>query len=142
MGRIEYTRDTLLRHQLDIVRVGRRYPRPFRYFLWMKLPLYGLVGVALWLQPLNTVLVVLVPGLLTLVHTIWATYEHHAGCGTHSHLEASVNRTNPLYNRLTGNLGYHTAHHMRPGLHWSLLPKLHAEIAHELPSQRGLRSFW
>lgn len=142
MGRVEYTLDMLLRHQLEIVRVGRRHPRPFRYFLWMKLPLYGLIGGALWFSPLNTLLVFLVPGLLTLVHTIWATYEHHAGCGTESHLEASVNRTSWLYNRLTGNLGYHTAHHMRPGLHWSLLPKLHAEIAHEIPSGRVLTGFW
>ena len=142
MGRVEYTLATLLRHQLDIFRIGRRYRRHFRYFLWMKLPLYGLCGVALWLQPLNTLLVVLVPGLLTLTHTIWATYEHHAGCGTDSHLEASLNRTNPLYNRLTGNLGYHTAHHMRPGLHWSLLPKLHAEIEREIPRRQILTSFW
>ena len=142
MGRVEYTLDTLLRHQLDILRVGRRYPRQFRYFLWMKLPLYGLVALALWLQPLNTLLVFLVPGLLTLTHTIWATYEHHAGCGTDTHLEASVNRMNPLYNRLTGNLGYHTAHHMRPGMHWSLLPKLHARIEGDIPRQRILTTFW
>ena len=55
---------------------------------------------------------------------------------------ASRNRVNPLYNALTGNLGLHTAHHKRPGLHWSLLPKLHEQIRHQIPKEQILQSFW
>jgi len=40
-----------------------------------------------------------------------------------------------LFNFLTGNLGYHTAHHYKQGLHWSKLPELHASIAHRIPPQ-------
>ena len=40
----------------------------------------------------------------------------------------------PLYNRMTGNLGYHTAHHSEHGLHWSKLPVLHTELAREIPA--------
>jgi len=58
----------------------------------------------------------------TLSHTTGATYEHHAGCAPSDHLTASCNRENRVFNRMTGNLGLHTAHHKRTGLHWSLLP--------------------
>lgn len=142
MGRIEYTLDLLLRHQIDIVRVGLGRPRVFRSFLWMKLPLWGLMGVALWLRPTETLLVFALPAFITLVHTIWATYEHHAGCSATHHLHASRNRENPIYNALTGNLGLHTAHHMRPGLHWSLLPALHEQIRDGIPEEQLLESFW
>lgn len=142
MGRLEYTLRLLLYHQVDIVRVGRRHPRLFRYFLVMKLPLWGLIGVGLWLRPLETVLLFLLPAFITLCHTIWATYEHHAGCPGDTHLDASRNRDNRIYNALTGNLGLHTAHHKRPGLHWSLLPELHESIRHQIPEDQILEKFW
>lgn len=142
MHRLEYSFDLLMRHQLDILRVGRRHPRYLRYFLLMKLPLWGLLGAGLWLRPLETFLVFLLPSFLTLFHTIWATYEHHAGCAGTDHFDASRNRIHPLFNRLTGNLGFHTAHHKRPGLHWSLLPALHAEIRHRVPEGQIDRTFW
>lgn len=142
MGRIEYTLQLLATHQLDIWRVGRRHPRYRRYWLWMKVPLWGAIALALWWQPLETVLLFLLPGFVALVHTIWATYEHHAGCPQGHHLEASRNRENRLYNALTGNLGLHTAHHKQPGLHWSLLPALHARIRDEIPPEQVLKTFW
>jgi fatty acid desaturase len=142
MGRLEYSLDLLLHHQIDIVRIGLHHPRYLRYCLLMKLPLWSLIGVGLWLRPIETVLVFLVPAFLTLLHTIWATYEHHAGCPSTDHLDGSRNREHRLYNLLTGNLGLHTAHHKRPGLHWSLLPGLHAKIRHQIPEDQILRGFW
>jgi fatty acid desaturase len=142
MGRLEYSVHLLLHHQVDIVRVGLQRPRHFRNFLLMKLPLWGLLGVGLWLRPLETVLVFLLPAFITLFHTIWATYEHHAGCPGNDHDDASRNRDNRIYNALTGNLGLHTAHHKRPGLHWSLLPELHASIRDQIPEDQILEKFW
>jgi len=142
MGRLEYCLQLLLHHQVDIVRVGLRHPRQFRHFLLMKLPLWGLIGVGLWVRPLETLLLFLVPGFVTLAHSIWATYEHHAGFHPTDHLDASVNRDNQIYNALTGNLGLHTAHHKRPGLHWSLLPQLHARIREQIPEKQILETFW
>jgi fatty acid desaturase len=142
MGRIEYTIDMLLRHQSDMYRVGQKHRRYRRYWLLMKLPLYTLIGVGLWINPINTLLIFLVPGFVALTHTIWATYEHHAGCETDNHLVGSRNRDNRIYNWMTGNLGLHTAHHKRPGVHWSLLPQLHEEIKHEIPDELILGTFW
>jgi fatty acid desaturase len=142
MGRLEYSIHLFLHHQVDIVRIGLRHRKYFRYFLLMKLPLWGLIGVGLWINPLATVFVFLLPGAATLFHTAWATYEHHSGLPQDDHINASRNRINPLYNVLTGNLGLHTAHHQRPGLHWSLLPKLHAEMEDEIPEELIYRRFW
>lgn len=142
MGRLEYSIHLLLHHQIDIVRVGLRYPKQFRYFLLMKLPLWSLIGAGLWFRPLETALVFLLPAFMTLFHTIWATYEHHAGCSSDNHLDASRNRDNRIYNLLTGNLGLHTAHHKRPGLHWSLLPELHETLESQIPEAQLVKTFW
>ncbi len=142
MGRLEYSVHLFVHHQIDIVQVGLRHPRYFRYFLLMKLPLWSLIGVGLWLRPLETLLVFLLPASIVLFHTIWATYEHHAGCLKNDHYDASRNRENRIYNALTGNLGLHSAHHKRPGLHWSLLLELHERIRPQIPEERILKSFW
>jgi fatty acid desaturase len=142
MGRLEYSVTLLLTHQIDIFRVGRRHPKYLRYYLLMKLPVWGLIGAGLWLRPLETVLVFLLPAFMTLFHTIWATYEHHAGCPQDNHYVASFNRDGRIYNVLTGNLGFHTAHHKRPGLHWSLLPEMHEQIKHQIPEEQILKAFW
>jgi beta-carotene hydroxylase len=142
MGRLEYTFYVLLHHQPDVYRIGRKHPKVFRRYLLMKIPCYALAAVGLYLNPLNYLLVFFIPSLLTLTHTCWATYEHHAGHHAVEHLEASVNRENTLFNLLTCNLGLHTAHHMKPGLHWSELPQLHADIRSKIPERQLLADFW
>lgn len=142
MGRIEYTIDLVLNHQIDIVRLGLRHRRYLRPFLWMKVPLWSIIALAFWWNPANAFLAILLPGFLTLVHTAWATYEHHAGFYPTNHFDASFNNTNPLYNYMTCNLGLHTAHHYRPGVHWSLLPALHAEIVDRIPARQIHPNFW
>jgi fatty acid desaturase len=142
MGRIEYSIQLLAHHQIDIFRIGLRHRKYLRYLLLMKIPLWSLIGVGLWFRPIETVLVFLVPSFIALAHTVWATYEHHSDCPQTSHLSASRNRDNRIYNALTGNLGLHTAHHKRPGLHWSLLPELHEQIQREIPEKQILRTFW
>jgi beta-carotene hydroxylase len=142
MGRIEYSLHLLLLHQVDIVRVGLKHPKVFRSYLLMKLPLYALIALGLYFYGVVFLLAFLVPGFLTLVHTCWATYEHHAGHHADDHFSASVNRENRLLNILNWNLGYHTAHHLRPGVHWSLLPELHASIRSRIPEEQLLSTFW
>lgn len=142
MGRVEYTIDLVLNHQLDIFRIGRSYPKFLRAFLLMKVPIWTLLAIALYINPVNAFLIFLIPSFIALCHTSWATYEHHAGLYPTNHNDASLNRINPLYNFMTCNLGYHTAHHKRPGVHWSLLPKIHDEIKDEIPPEMILTTFW
>jgi len=66
----------------------------------------------------------------------------HDGCdtqgpapgGARAQYSASRNFTGALLNFLTFNNGFHTIHHLFPGMHWSRLPAEHAKIAHRIPA--------
>ena len=96
-----------------------------------------LVSVVFWgmclYNPTNAVILFLLPAVAGLFGTVWYTYKHHAGLYTETKEHASWNVLDPLYNKLTGNLGYHTAHHISCGVHWSKLPELHNKIRHKIP---------
>jgi fatty acid desaturase len=86
------------------------------------------------------VMVFLLPMIVTHFYTAWVTYDHHAGLATDSPFEGSYNIVNRWFNRLTGNLGYHTAHHYKQGVHWSRLPELHEQIKDRIPAHCYTRS--
>ncbi len=142
MGPLEYTIDLVLHNHLDMWKVGRKHPRFLRAFLLMKIPVWGFIGFLLYLNPVAALLTFVIPGFVTLCHTSYSTYAHHAGLYPTSHYDASMNNTSSTYNFLTCNLGYHTAHHKRPGVHWSLLPTLHEEIKQEIPEGMIRTTFW
>jgi len=51
----------------------------------------------------------------------------HDGCDPDHPVNHSRNFVGRAFNWVTFNNGYHGLHHMEPGLHWSLLPQVHAE---------------
>ncbi len=56
-------------------------------------------------------------------------------------MEPSRNFVSPTLNILLFNNGYHTVHHWRPGVHWSLTPKLHAEVAAKIHPELLVKSW-
>ncbi len=68
-----------------------------------------------------------------LLLTSWVTFDRHADPSIENEFEAFINNLNRFYNITSGNLGYHTAHHHKQGVHWSLLPALHEKIKDEIP---------
>jgi fatty acid desaturase len=101
----------------------------------MALVCAGVVGVLVAIHPLNALLVFVAPLPAALLLQAQATYHQHAGLSANDPLRASRSAVGRLYNLRTLNLGYHTAHHLRPSLHWSKLPAFHAEIAARLPAE-------
>lgn len=134
MGWFKYTVWNTLQAYPRAWRVGRQYPPHQKDLLLSMLFIVGLVAALTWLRPLPGIFVFVLPMVISLVGTVYATHGHHAGKSTETHFVACNNIIHGVYNVATGNLGYHTAHHYRPGLHWSRLPELHAEIQDRIPA--------
>jgi fatty acid desaturase len=133
MGLVEYSLRLAASAYPRAFRVGRRYPRLQRTFLIFGALTALLLAVLIAHRPLQALLLFVLPMACSMLFTAWVTYDHHAGLATDNPFDASHNIMNRWFNRLTGNLGYHTAHHHSGGLHWSRLPALHARIAHRIP---------
>lgn len=142
MGEWEYTWKVAATAYYRGFLVGRRYPGHLRTHLIYTAVTLLLVALLVAFKPLQGLILFVVPMVVGLLITAWATYDHHAGLPTDDDFGASYNNMNPLFNLLTGNLGYHTAHHFRQGTHWSRLPQLHAEISDRIPTATYRRSVW
>lgn len=118
----------------QIWRIGRDYPQLFARFLrWFVISNLVLLGFFL-IDPLMTLIVFIVPMAILLVLLLDNTYLQHSGLELDDHLVASRSVENRLYNLSSWNLGFHAAHHLRPGIHWTELPALHARIRPQLPA--------
>lgn len=117
----------------EIWKLGRHYPVLFarfkRWFLIGNLVLLGFVLI----NPVNALIVFVAPMVIMLVVLLDNTFQQHSGLSTADHYLASRNVEHPFYNLTSWNLGYHTAHHMYPGVHWTKLPEIHARIRHRIP---------
>ena len=114
--------------------VGKRYPKHQKPFLIYGILCFAIVTALTITKPLPALALFILPMVTGLLFTAYATYDHHSGLDTQNQFEASYNNLNRWYNLFTGNLGYHTAHHYKQGLHWSKLPDLHARIADKIPA--------
>lgn len=133
MGVVKYTLLTGVTAYPRALEVARKYPKLRRVMLTMLLvTALVLAGLIAW-RPVPALFVFVIPMVISLFITTWATHSHHTGNSTDSHFVACNNIVHRGYNILSGNLGYHTAHHYKPGVHWSELPKLHDKIAHKIP---------
>ena len=72
------------------------------------------------------------PALGALWGIMATNWIQHVGCDPGSHWNHSRNFVARWFNALVFDNGYHTAHHARPGLHWSQLRAAHEAIASEI----------
>ncbi len=138
MGELEYSFMTTITAYARAWQSGARFPKQRRLFLGMGLVTLAITVGLVAYRPMAGVIVFVAVPLSALFLTAMATWTHHSGRSTTSHFVACNNILQPFYNRFTGNLGYHTAHHYKPGVHWSKLPALHAEIASQIPDDAYL----
>jgi len=133
MGELEYSFKVALTAYYRGYQVGRNYPKVQKDFVVYGIVTFILLAILLWFKPLQGFFLFVLPMLTGLWLTAWVTYDHHAGLDTQNEFEASYNNLNKWYNLFTGNLGYHTAHHHKQGVHWSQLPELHKKIQNLIP---------
>ncbi|HEX4869543.1 MAG TPA: fatty acid desaturase [Moraxellaceae bacterium] len=133
MSRVRYDVVGALRIYPEIVRIGRQYPELFRRFkVWSAIAL-ALLGVFVLLDPVKALVLFIAPIPVMYLGLMDNTYMQHSDLDTSSELTASRNTTSRLYNFISWNLGYHTAHHMKPNVHWSRLPELYARLEWQIP---------
>ncbi|MCK5903266.1 MAG: fatty acid desaturase [Cocleimonas sp.] len=135
MGALEYTLNVALTAYPRGYNVGKRYPKQMKPFLIYSSITFVLLAVLVFYKPLAGLFLFVLPMISSLLFTSFVTYKHHTGLDTQDEFSASYNNLSPLYNFLTGNLGYHTAHHHKQGVHWSKLPALHDSIVDKIPEK-------
>ena len=142
MGELEYTLSVASTAYYRGYLVGKRYPHHYRAHLIWTAVAFTIVASLVAYQPLQGLMFFVLPMIIGLLITAWATYDHHAGLPTDDDFCASYNNTNHMFNIMTGNLGLHTAHHYKQGVHWSELPQLHEEIKDRIPPETYRNSYW
>lgn len=143
MGLWEYTFSVAATAYYRGFLVGKSHPKHYRVHLIYTAVVVALVTALVAYQPMQAIWLFVLPMIAGLLITAWATFEHHAGLDeAEDHMRASYNNINPIFNMMTGNLGYHTAHHFKQGAHWSDLPRLHATIEDKIPAEMYKTSFW
>ncbi len=143
MGEWEYTLNVALTSYYRGYLVGKKYPNHYRtHVVYTALTVALVIALTIY-HPLQALMLFIIPMVVGMFVTAWVTYDHHAGLNeTEDHFKASFNNINPVFNLVTGNLGYHTAHHYKQGVHWSELPALHDKIKSDIPSEMYKTSFW
>jgi fatty acid desaturase len=98
---------------------------------------FGVMIAAFAVDWRKALLFLFIPQQVALFTIQAVNFLQHVETTTGSEWNHSRNFTSPVLNALLFNNGYHTVHHMKPGVHWSLTPALDAEVAHRVdPSLR------
>ncbi|MCC6877675.1 MAG: fatty acid desaturase [Sandaracinaceae bacterium] len=105
--------------------MAKKNPKWFRQFLFELVFYLGFVAVALALDWQKFIVFVLIPHQYAAWGIMGINFVQHDGADGEHPYNHSRNFTGKLVNWFTFNNGYHGMHHMRPGLHWSLLPAAH-----------------
>ncbi len=98
-------------------KVWKKYKKIQKYFLYMCVIQLLLLSILILLQPLQGIVLFLIPMITWLIITVYTTYHHHSGLESDDPYQFSYNIISPWYNLITGNLWYHTAHHLKGSLH-------------------------
>ena len=88
---------------------------------------FGLTGLLLAYDFWTVLFFVMVPQLWGARWFLRVNIIQHDTCDVDSEMNHSRNFGGKILNWFSVNAGYHTAHHNKPGLHWTELPASHAK---------------
>jgi beta-carotene hydroxylase len=93
---------------------------------------FGAMGLLLALDWRKTLLFFVIPQQVALFAIQCVNYLQHVETDAYSEWNHSRNFLSPSLNAILFNNGYHTVHHLKPGVHWSQLPALHRQHAQNI----------
>jgi len=96
-----------------------------RQYIYDQVFAFGLSGVLLVFDFWTTIFFVLLPQLYGARSILRINIIQHDGCDTTTEWNHSRNFVGRAFNWIMMNNGYHTIHHNRAGLHWSVLDREH-----------------
>lgn len=106
----------------------KRLPAWNRQLLLEIVFVWGVKAALLLVDWRKALLFYIVPHAFAVWGITTVNYLQHDGCDEDHPYNHSRNFVGRLFNWCTLNNGFHGMHHMRPGLHWSLLPDEHAKV--------------
>lgn len=109
----------------DLSRWRIARPRLYRQAVLERSVFYAALVLLVALDWRATLLFLALPWLGAQLTLVGMNLLQHQDCDTASEYDHSRNVTGALANWILLNNGFHTAHHLRPSLHWSLLPDFH-----------------
>jgi fatty acid desaturase len=115
-----------IRYLREQRRLGRRI---WNDFVWEAAGVLTFVAVLVLINPWKFLFCWLLPTQFGQWAITAVNFIQHDGCDDdQSGYNHSRNFVGPIFNLLLFNNGYHTIHHMRAGLHWSVTPEHHARL--------------
>lgn len=110
-----------------VAKMYKEEPKWFFQYLVELVVVFGLKVILLFVNWKICLLFLIIPHQYAAWGIVSTNFFQHDGCDENHPYNHSRNFTGKLFNFIAFNNGYHGAHHMKPGLHWSLLPKFHNE---------------
>jgi fatty acid desaturase len=118
---------------------------PTKGFIVSMVVVMPIIGILGWMNPTGFIFFFVIPWTVMLFGMGNNNYDHHKGCKMLTPHDSANNFLTFYYTVLSFNVGYHVAHHLKPSLHWSLLPHYHKTIVmsgpeNYVPSRRVINS--
>ena len=120
----------------------KRDPKGFYLAIGQYLALALFVGIAVVVDWQKALFFIIIPQQFALFSILLFNYVQHVHAEEESEWNHSRNFVGPMLNAFLFNNGFHTVHHERAGIHWSLTPKEHAKVAHLIDESLQEPSFW
>lgn len=99
------------------------------------------IGVSLLVDWQKALIFVVIPGQVSVYTVHVFNYLQHVHADEESKFNSSRNFTGGLLNFILINNGFHTAHHIATGLHWSELPAKHRELLPKIDASLNENDF-
>jgi len=112
----------------DLAQWKSTRPRLYRQAVLERLVFYPVLIALLGIDWRSTLLFLALPWIIAQLCLVGVNLLQHQDCDTGSEYDHSRNVTGRIVNWFLLNNGYHTAHHLRPAMHWWLLPEFHRDF--------------